>query len=129
MHCGACQAICPPRCIKLSITKDDEGKPLKNYDLDVLRCIFCGLCVESCPYEAIVLTEHYEYSAYSREPFLFNKVQLTANWEKFMSVDKTEYYFKHFWSPKSEDFTEHDNQAVFDKVRFEQKRAAGSLFK
>ncbi len=122
VHCGACQAVCPSRCIHLSITKDGEGKPLKNYEIDVLRCVFCGLCVESCPYGAIVLTEHYEYCNYSREPFYHTKGKLLTNWESFMAGDKGERYFENFWLQKSRDFIEREDQAVFDRSRIERKK-------
>lgn len=129
VHCGACQAICPSKCIRLSITKDAEGKPVKNYEIDVLRCVFCSLCVEACPYGAVVLTEHYEYSNHSREPFLYKKQQLLENWETLMTGPKGDEYMEKFWTPKSVDFAGSEEQAVFDRVRWEQKKASGRLVK
>lgn len=112
--CGLCAAICPSKCISLHTSAGpDDARVLDRYDIEVLRCLFCGLCVEACPVGAIVLTEHYEYCAYSREELKMNKQRLLDNWDKYMADGKGEYYLKHFWRPKAEDFVEHADQAVF----------------
>ncbi|MGO9611983.1 MAG: NuoI/complex I 23 kDa subunit family protein [Dissulfurispiraceae bacterium] len=129
VHCGACQAVCPSKCIRLSITKDAEGKSVKNYELEILRCVFCALCVEACPYGAIVLTEHYEYCHDSREPFRMTKPELLRNWEAYLAGERGEEYLKKFWLPKSEDFLEREDQAVFDKSRIEKKKASQRVVK
>jgi NADH-quinone oxidoreductase subunit I len=42
----------------------------------MLRCIFCGYCVEACPVEAIEMTGAYELANYAREDFEFTKQRL-----------------------------------------------------
>jgi NADH-quinone oxidoreductase subunit I len=42
----------------------------------MLRCIFCGYCVEACPVEAIEMTGAYELANYNREDFQFTKERL-----------------------------------------------------
>ena len=42
----------------------------------MLRCIFCGLCEEACPKEAIFLTEDLVAADYKREGFIFGKDKL-----------------------------------------------------
>ena len=42
----------------------------------MLRCIFCGLCEEACPKDAIYLSETFTPSNYSREGFIYTKEQL-----------------------------------------------------
>jgi NADH-quinone oxidoreductase subunit I len=46
------------------------------YKIDLLRCIFCGYCVEACPVEAIEMTDGYELANYKREDFNFDKERL-----------------------------------------------------
>jgi NADH-quinone oxidoreductase subunit I len=41
-----------------------------------LRCIFCGLCEEACPTDAIVLTPRFEMSDYRRGSFVYAKDRL-----------------------------------------------------
>lgn len=43
--CGACEQICPKKCIVLS--EDQEGFVYPNVDKDI--CIDCGLCEKACP--------------------------------------------------------------------------------
>jgi NADH-quinone oxidoreductase subunit I len=44
----------------------------------MLRCIFCGLCEEACPKDAIYLTISKELvpASYEREDFIFGKDRL-----------------------------------------------------
>lgn len=112
--CGLCAAICPSKCISLHTSAGpDDGRVLERYDIEVLRCLFCALCVEACPVGAIVLTEHYEYSSYTKEGLKMDKQRLLENWDKYMPGDKGAQYLKTFWRPKAEDFIAHDGQAVF----------------
>ena len=44
--------------------------------LDELRCIYCGMCEEACPVDAIELTHIYDLTATSREEMMFDKEKL-----------------------------------------------------
>src|SRR5215831_3761188 len=46
--------------------------------INMLRCIFCGLCEEACPKDAIYLTISKELvpAQYDREDFIFGKDKL-----------------------------------------------------
>jgi NADH-quinone oxidoreductase subunit I len=48
----------------------------KVYEINMLRCIFCGYCEEACPVQAIVLGPEYELSDTSRERFVYTKDML-----------------------------------------------------
>jgi NADH-quinone oxidoreductase subunit I len=103
--CGLCAAMCPSQCIHVYTREgDDYQKVVERYEIDVLRCVFCGFCVEACPYGALCLTEHYEYSDYTRDSFYYTKDRLLENWDKYMAGEKGKEYFKRFWTPKSSDF-------------------------
>ena len=54
------------------------------YEINELRCIFCGYCEEACPVGAIVLSNEYEFCADDRNKFLYEK-------EDFL-VDRNEDY-------------------------------------
>lgn len=112
--CGLCAAVCPSRCIHIHTTDGpDHKKIVERYEIEVLRCVYCAFCVEACPYGAVALTEHFEYSDYSRDNLYMTKDKLLSNWDTYMAGEKGIRYFERFWRPKSEDFVAHDDQAAF----------------
>ena len=112
--CGLCAAICPSQCIHIYTSEGaDHTKVVDRYEIEVLRCVYCAFCVEACPFGAVVLTDHYEYSDYSRNAFYMDKEKLLSNWDGFMAGKKGEEYFKKFWRPRLEDFTTPENQPIF----------------
>jgi NADH-quinone oxidoreductase subunit I len=42
----------------------------------MLRCIFCGFCVEACPTEALGMSGEYELATYTRDAQLYSKERL-----------------------------------------------------
>ena len=118
--CGLCAAVCPSQCITMYTGEDAEGRKVaERYEIDVLRCVFCAFCVEACPVGAVVLTEHYAYSGYTREEFVMGKDRLLSNWDMYMAGDKGKRYLADFWRPKARDFSAYDNQPVFTGPRKE----------
>jgi NADH-quinone oxidoreductase subunit I len=53
----------------------------------MLRCIFCGLCEEACPKEAIYLTERITHPDYLRRGFIFGKDRLVEPPESDKRID------------------------------------------
>jgi NADH-quinone oxidoreductase subunit I len=55
-----------------------EEKYAEIYEINMLRCIFCGLCGEACPKDAIYLTTSKVLvpASYEREDFIFGKDKL-----------------------------------------------------
>ncbi len=74
--CFLCETICPAECIHI-VADEREGdqnpygvakeKKPASFDIDLLRCCFCGFCEEACPKDAIKLSTNYEMATYSRE--------------------------------------------------------------
>ncbi len=126
--CGLCAAICPSRCIYIYTSEgENHEKVVDRYEIEVLRCVYCAFCVEACPYGAVVLTPHYEYADYDREPFYMTKEKLLQNWDKYMG-EKGYDYFDSYWNPKSTHYVSHEDQAVFRKGngRVENRETGGS---
>lgn len=60
------------------------------YDIDMTKCIFCGLCQEACPVDAIVEGPNFEYSVQTREELFYSKYKLLSNgdkWEQEISLN------------------------------------------
>jgi NADH-quinone oxidoreductase subunit I len=48
------------------------------YQINYLRCILCGLCIEACPTRALTMTNEYEIADDNRESLIWTKEQLLA---------------------------------------------------
>lgn len=74
--CMLCATVCPVQCITIVAGESDDpkiGKYPVSYEIDISRCIFCGMCEEACPKEAIELTTNYELADYNRLKFVYEK--------------------------------------------------------
>jgi len=85
ISCLYCVNICPVSIITLENIKADipakvinlEGKEMKRlkdvtkFEVDISKCIFCGLCTEGCPTGAIYMSHDYELSCYSRKDMVY----------------------------------------------------------
>ena len=56
------------------------------FDIDMLKCIYCGLCEESCPVDAIVQGPNFEFATETREELYYNKEKLLKNGDQWESV-------------------------------------------
>ena len=71
--CASCAKYCPLGIIKIE-TSPSETNPqngdkyrLEVFDIQISRCMFCGLCVEACPYDALFMGSGFEQGRYSRK--------------------------------------------------------------
>mgnify|MGYP003694460063 CR=1 FL=1 len=52
-----------------------EKRP-KEFEIDMIRCIYCGLCEEVCPEQAIFLKKEYSITGYTRQEMMHDKEKL-----------------------------------------------------
>ena len=52
----------------------------------MLKCIYCGLCEESCPVDAIVQGPNFEFATETREELYYDKQKLLENGDKWETV-------------------------------------------
>jgi NADH-quinone oxidoreductase subunit I len=69
--CGACERACPHGVITIETEGKGKDRVLKMYRYDMGRCIFCRLCVEACPFDAIEMSREYELSRYTNDFVLY----------------------------------------------------------
>ena len=58
---------------------------VRSYDIDMTKCIYCGLCQEACPVDAIVEGPNFEFATETREELFYDKERLLSNgdrWER-----------------------------------------------
>src|SRR5206468_39791 len=70
--CLACERACPIDCIVIDAEKDKAagGLVMKRFDIDMAKCMYCGLCSEPCPTGAIHHTPEFEGADYSLESLI-----------------------------------------------------------
>jgi NADH-quinone oxidoreductase subunit I len=61
--CMMCVKACPNHSIDCEKTIGEDGKPkpkVSKYIYNMGSCMFCNLCVESCAFGAIIMSDEYE---------------------------------------------------------------------
>ena len=85
--CMLCSRECPDWCIYIEGHKykapprREGGKPrtvsaLDRFDIDYALCMYCGICVEVCPFDALFWSPEYEYSEPRIADLLHDKERL-----------------------------------------------------
>jgi NADH-quinone oxidoreductase subunit I len=50
------------------------------------KCIYCGLCAEACPVDAIVEGPNFEFATETREELIYDKAKLLDNGDRWESA-------------------------------------------
>jgi NADH-quinone oxidoreductase subunit I len=88
--CMLCARDCPDWCIYIEGHKEEQppAQPggrvrsrsvLDRFDIDFALCMYCGICVDVCPFDALFWSPEYEYSGRSVSDLLHPKERL-AKW-------------------------------------------------
>ena len=78
--CATCAKACPQGNIIVQTHRGEDSKFIVDkFEIDTGRCMFCGLCVESCPYNALAMGLSYECARYRRGDLVLNKEKLCVS--------------------------------------------------
>ena len=86
--CMLCARECPDWCIYIDSHKEEVVVPgaarprqrnvLDKFDIDFSLCMYCGICIEVCPFDALYWTPEFEYSELDVLDLLHDKNRLGA---------------------------------------------------
>jgi NADH-quinone oxidoreductase subunit I len=73
--CDLCALACPENLIVVGWERNPETKrkELVTFTYDTSRCMFCGLCEDACPVDALELTQDFELASFTREGAIFDR--------------------------------------------------------
>jgi NADH-quinone oxidoreductase subunit I len=84
--CMLCARECPDWCIYIDSHKEEVVVPgaararqrnvLDRFDIDFALCMYCGICIEVCPFDALHWTPEFEYSEMNVLDLLHDKDRL-----------------------------------------------------
>jgi NADH-quinone oxidoreductase subunit I len=76
--CDLCAVACPEKLILVGSERDPKTKHkvLTTFTYDLSRCLFCGLCEDACPVDALELTQDFEMASFTREGMIWDRQML-----------------------------------------------------
>ena len=84
--CMLCARECPDWCIYIDSHKEEVVVPgaararqrnvLDRFAIDFSLCMYCGICIEACPFDALFWTPEFEYAEYDIRDLLHEKDRL-----------------------------------------------------
>ncbi len=84
--CLLCARECPDWCIYIDSHKEEVVVPgaarprqrnvLDQFDIDFSLCMYCGICIEVCPFDALFWSPEFEYAEHDIRNLLHNKDRL-----------------------------------------------------
>ena len=84
--CMLCARECPDWCIYIDSHKEEVVVPgaararqrnvLDRFAIDFSLCMYCGICIEACPFDALFWTPEFEYAEYDIRDLLHEKGRL-----------------------------------------------------
>ena len=80
--CKLCEAVCPAQAITIEAEpRADGSRRTTRYDIDMTKCIYCGLCQEA---------PNFEFATETRAELMYNKAKLLDNgdrWEPLIAAN------------------------------------------
>jgi NADH-quinone oxidoreductase subunit I len=77
--CMLCATNCPAQCITIVASEHADPSVEKypiHYEIDILRCVYCGFCEEACPVDAIRMGPEWQTPGLSGANFIYDIDQL-----------------------------------------------------
>lgn len=72
--CMGCAKACPVSCIYIETEGKAKDRYMTRWAVDFNKCIWCGLCCDPCPTEAVTMSHDYDHSLYFRRNLVYEFV-------------------------------------------------------
>jgi NADH-quinone oxidoreductase subunit I len=90
--CSTCAQACPDGCILVETSPaEDLSLNVERYEIDFRLCMYCGLCVEACPYEAIQVGGPMNDAAFVFDDLYREKQRLTDMSQEYLRTHNFVY--------------------------------------
>ena len=90
--CSTCAQACPDGCILVQTSPREDGTlRIDRYEIDFRICMYCGLCTEACPYQAIQAGGRYDDAVYVFESMYRDRQTLTVEAQKYLAGTNGRY--------------------------------------
>ena len=77
--CHLCRSACPAGCISIETSQapwDDRRRFPRRFEIDALRCIFCGNCALACPVDALYMGKRRPLATRQHQRLVLDRDQL-----------------------------------------------------
>ena len=93
--CMVCIRNCPTLCMGATMMdnplhsegKSSRRKIVDTFEINLNRCILCGICVEVCNFDAIVMSHEHEMSTYERNGDRVDLIPLLEMGKRFQKEE------------------------------------------
>ena len=91
--CMVCIRACPTQCMSAEMMDNPKhadatsrgGKIVDTFEINLGRCILCGICVDVCNFDAIEMSHDHELSKYERNGNRVDLMELLDMGKRFQS--------------------------------------------
>lgn len=124
--CASCAKYCPLGIIKIVThpggidVQEGESYGIDVFDIDTGRCMFCGLCVEACPYDALHMGSQFERGNYVRNDLVIDVDQLRSNLKQPSSWYRPQFEEREYNPFKGKEIEDHHDAGRHDQPTAEE---------
>ncbi|MFX0184846.1 MAG: 4Fe-4S binding protein [Candidatus Hodarchaeota archaeon] len=116
--CKACFRACPNKCIEMKLLDPQpphwtKKRPLETPQMFIGRCMYCGLCVDACRFDALYHSAGFDGASAKKEDLFHDYFDLYDLYKLYFPNEyekQKEEYVKEYGKPIEEFLTQESSQ-------------------